>query len=489
MADDRLAFHQHRGLPGRGAGELLAERDLERLVAAAAGVADAGRQGARVVAEPDRVDAGAVAVQDGVADPHAARLQLLAGADRDGVGGGVGGEHVERLRRGDADAAALADGEVVVAAVAADRAPGAVEDGAGGVAKTAVAAQEPALALAGEEAEVLALGLARDRQPVAGGDLPHLGLGQLGEREAKPAEQLGRQRRQHVALVLGAVGGGGEQRAVGVLDDPRVVAGQQVRGAEPLGEVDHRRDPDLAVAEHAGVGGAAGGVAGDEAADDAAAEFLLEVEREVRDAERVGEPAGAEHRLRRAAGLGAVGLRVGPELDRDADHLGAALARQQRRDGAVDASRHGDGDALGAGASVGPGRGRVPGKRQRKAEVGCGSRGERPVQGVGGELGGVALGRRETADRLVDFVDPELRRLQDRRPVDDLGDRRGRGTSRPASLGVEADRGDPLVLDRHRDPREVPARRSTGRSGEGALGHRPAPARRRRGNAQKAPSA
>ena len=56
--------------------------------------------------------------------------------------------------------------------------------------------------------------------------------------------------------------------------------------------------------------------------------------------------AGAEHRLGRAAGLGAVGLGVGPELDRDRDHLGPPLALEQRGDGAVDAAGHGDGDAL-----------------------------------------------------------------------------------------------------------------------------------------------
>ena len=122
-----------------------------------AGGADGGRQGARVVAQADRVDAGAVAVEDGVADPHAAGLELGPGPDRDRVGAGVGGDHVERLGGGDADAAALADGEVVVAAVAADRAAGAVEHGAVAVGEAAVAAQEAALALTGEEAEVLAL--------------------------------------------------------------------------------------------------------------------------------------------------------------------------------------------------------------------------------------------------------------------------------------------------------------------------------------------
>ena len=144
-----------------------------------------GRQGAGAVAQLDRVDRAAVAVQDRVADADAALLQLGPGADGDGVGGGVGGEHVERLRRGDADPAALADGEVVVAAVAAEGAAGGVDDRAVALAQAAVAAEEAALALAGEEAEVLALGLAGDGEAVAGGDLPHLGLGQLGQREAE----------------------------------------------------------------------------------------------------------------------------------------------------------------------------------------------------------------------------------------------------------------------------------------------------------------
>src|SRR4051794_10926215 len=164
---------------------------------------DGGGKGAGAVAQLHRVDRAALAVQDRVADADAALLQLGAGADGDGVGGGVGGEHVEGLRGGDADAAALADGEVVVAAMAAEGAAGGVEDRAVALAQAAVAAEEAALALAGEEAEVLALGLAGDGEVVAGGDLADLGLGQLGEREAEAAEQLRRERREHVALVLG----------------------------------------------------------------------------------------------------------------------------------------------------------------------------------------------------------------------------------------------------------------------------------------------
>ena len=80
----------------------------------------------------------------------------------------------------------------------------------------------------------------------------------------------------------------------------------------------------------------------------------------MRDAERVDERAGAEHRLGRAAGLGPVGLGVGPELQRHADDLGAALALQQRGDGAVDPARHRDEHATGGRRGQAPVRERRP---------------------------------------------------------------------------------------------------------------------------------
>ena len=155
-----------------------------------------------------------------------------------------------------------------------------------------MAAQEGALALAGEEAEVLALGLSRHRQPVAGGELAHLGLRSSASGKRSRPSSAGGERREHVGLVLGGVGGGREQRALAVVDDPRVVAGRQSRGAEPVGERDHRLDPHLAVADHARVRGPPGAVAGDELADHRPAELLLEVERQVRDARASGRARG-----------------------------------------------------------------------------------------------------------------------------------------------------------------------------------------------------
>src|SRR5205823_11034161 len=115
----------------------------------------------------------------------AARRQLHASADRDPVRGGVGGEHVEGPPGGDAEAAALADREMVVAAMAAEDAPAGVDDLAAVVAEAAMAGEERTLALAGEEAEILALALAGHLEPGGGGELADAGLRQLGEWEAE----------------------------------------------------------------------------------------------------------------------------------------------------------------------------------------------------------------------------------------------------------------------------------------------------------------
>ena len=93
----------------------------------------------------------------------------------------------------------------------AQPAAAAIDDLPGALRQAAVAGEEGALALAGEKAQVLALGLARHRQPRAGGELAHLGLGELGEREAKARERFRSQSREHVGLILGGVGGGAQQ--------------------------------------------------------------------------------------------------------------------------------------------------------------------------------------------------------------------------------------------------------------------------------------
>lgn len=68
------------------------------------------------------------------------------------------------------------------------------------------------------------------------------------------------------------------------------------------------------------------------------------------------------------------------------------------------------------------------------------------VEGVGGELGGVALGGGEAADGGVNGVDVDQSGIEDRRSVDHLRHGRGGSPRSPASLGVEGDRVDPTSV-------------------------------------------
>ncbi len=136
----------------------------------------------------------------------------------------------------------------------------------------------------------------------------------------------------------------------------------------------------------------------------------------------------------RAAGLGAVGLLVGPELDGDADHVGPALPFEQRGDGAVDATGQGDRHA--------------PLPRRRQPLLAGRRGGQRPVQGIGRELRRVPLGRGEPAEDCVDLIGPDPGAVEDGLAVDHLGDRSGCRPGRAAALGVEADRIDPAGDDR-----------------------------------------
>ena len=220
------------------------------------------------------------------------------------------------------------------------------------------------------------------------GDLADLGLGQLAEREAQPARAPpaagrracrsgpwpGRRRRSSSAPSPSSRG-------------PRVMAGGEPGGAEALGDLDHRRDPDPAVAAHARVRRLARRVAGEERLDDAGPERLAEIDGQMRDALRLRDRAGDADGVGGAAAALAVVGRIGPELERDRDHLGAPLPLPQRRDGAVDAAADGDQHPLAA----------VAGRRQDRPG-GAGDRGpERPVQRLGGEVGGVGADRAESA--------------------------------------------------------------------------------------------
>ena len=227
-----------------------------------------------------------------------------------------------------------------------------------------------------------------------------------------------------------------EQRAVPVVDDPGVVPGCEPAGAEPIGEGDHRVDPQLAVAEDAWVRGAPLRVAAQERVHDAGPEFVLQVQGQVRDAERVRDPPGAQHRLGRAAAALAVGALVGPELERHRDYLSPRLALPQRRDRGVNPAAERHQDALPLARSIGDG------------QAGAGEAGERAVKCVRGEGRGVAVARPQAAELGGDPVGIDASGREHVRLLHQL--RRGRGgrRGRRAALVVEADGVDPPVRNR-----------------------------------------
>ena len=270
VTDDEIAVHQAGELPWGDAVGGLVECEGEHAVKACRD----GRTRQRPLAVAQAHAVKARAVQHRVAQRDGRRRERLARADRDGVRVGIGGEDVERRATADAEAATLTNGVVMGAAVAPERAAAGVEQRALALAEPTMAGEEGFAAAAGQEAEVLGVGLAGDRQAVAARELANLPFAQLAEREAQPGERLGGDRRERVALVLVGVGGDAQQ-AVG---DARVVPGDERRGTEPPGQLEHRVESYLTVAAHAGVRRQAGGVLRQPRLDDVGAKLGTQVE-------------------------------------------------------------------------------------------------------------------------------------------------------------------------------------------------------------------
>ena len=222
-----------------------------------------------------------------------------------------------------------------------------------------------------------------------------------------------------------------------------VVAGREPgAGPETLGQLEHRVEAHVAVAAHAWVRRQPRGVVVEEGLDDAGAELLAQVEGEVRDAHSVRQRPGAAHRLSRAARALAVVGRIGPQLEGDRRDIASGARLEQRGDGAVHAAAHGDEDAAG---------------HRRQAAVGPGGGAEPARQGVGGKLGGVALGGAQATELVGDVVRADAERVEQPTATDE-GDRRApRGQDRAAAGGVEPGVGDALARDCHRNTHQVAA--------------------------------
>ena len=156
-------------------------------------------------------------------------------------------------------------------------------------------------------------------------------------------------------------------------------------------------------------------------------------------------------------------------LTRDADDLRPALALEQRRDGAVDAAGHGDGDALAAASAASA-------QALESTEAGGAAASARCRASAASWAAWRLAGVRPPSASSTSSM-PSARRLEHRRAVDHLGDRGGGGPVAPqpsASKLTAAIR--PSSTD-EREPREIAAGRAPGGAGEGASSAGPAPAR------------
>ena len=96
-------------------------------------------------------------------------------------------------------------------------------------------------------------------------------------------------------------------------------------------------------------------------------------------------------------------------------------------------------------------------------------RAERAVEGVGGELGGVALRGDEPAERRGDVVGRDPSRLEERPALDQLDERAAGGDERAAAARVEAGLGDAIAVHAHGHAHEVAACGAPGGTGVGRV--------------------
>src|SRR4051812_15459082 len=116
-------------------------------------------------------------------------------------------------------------------------------------------------------------------------------------------------------------------------------------------------------------------------------------------------------------------MAIGPELQRYRDDLVAGVALEQRGDGAVDAAAHGDEDPW-ANAAI------------SNVIAGGDQTSERAVKGVGGQIGGVARLRAETAELGGYVAGADAGGVDDAAPFGERGGCGGGGAGGGAALCV-----------------------------------------------------
>ena len=145
---------------------------------------------------------------------------------------------------------------------------------------------------AGDEADVVAVRLARRDKPAPLGLVAHLGLRIGTKREERVRDLLAGQHAQHVGLVLVRIRPAVQLGPAGPLLDARVVACRDGVESQRSGPVHHSGKFDALVAADAGIGGATGPILVEEVVDDLALEAVGQVPHVERDAQQISDAPG-----------------------------------------------------------------------------------------------------------------------------------------------------------------------------------------------------
>jgi len=208
-----------------------------------------------------------------------------------------------------------------------------------------VALEKASVVTAAEEAGLLALRASGRRKSRPGGFLACFRLRLRTEWEADARERGGRERREHVGLVLSCVGTPSDEERPVALDNARVVPRPERFGTSARDEREQLVEAKCAVAANAGIRRLPRLVALGERLDDGSTELLAQVERDVRQTERMaGIASGGDCGRRAARSLGVRSRRVLPQAQGHADRVRGGAQKRHR---AVHAAAHRDDGSTG----------------------------------------------------------------------------------------------------------------------------------------------
>ena len=195
--------------------------------------------------------------------------------------------------------------------------------------------------VAGDEAQILAVGLRCSSQAEPGSAVAHVIFRHVADREPNPIESGLIEHVQNIRLILRSVLGTQQFPVAGFADDAGVVSGDEDVTPERLHTLEEDSEPDPAIAFDAWIRRPAGEVFGTEPIHDLACELLDVIEDVVGNAQPGGDATGVfSVRHRAASGDGKASIGTLPLLHRDPDHIVTGFEHECCGHTAVDATRH-----------------------------------------------------------------------------------------------------------------------------------------------------